>query len=340
MAKDWYRFARSLATGVRVRTTEVDEPRVEETHVPEPLVRQSPSPDAASSAQDDLVRPGVEVVVVAYGASDLLRRALEPVRTLPVTVVDNSSLPEIRALSERLGCRYIDPGRNAGFAAGVNVGLAHRHVPGADVLLLNPDAVIDADAVHQLQAALRASADLASVGPRQVDEHGQQMRVTWPFPSPWGTWLDALGLSRLRPASEYVSGAILLLRAEALDAVGGFDERFFLYSEEADWAYRARRAGWRHAVIDSVMAMHVGGGTSSDETRRQTHFHASQERFMRKHFGAVGWQVSRTGQILGDALRSVARRGDVRGRLRARVALYRQGPVRVEATLPIAGVDE
>lgn len=340
MAKDWYRSARTLVTGAGVSTTKVDATQVEETHVSEPLDPQSPSTDTSSSAQGDQMRPGVEVVVVAYGASDMLRRALGPIRPLPVTVVDNSSLPEIKALSERLGCRYIDPGRNGGFAAGVNVGLAHRSLPGADVLLLNPDAVIGAHSVHELQSALRASADLASVGPRQVDEHGQRVRVTWPFPSPWGTWLDALGLSRLRPTSEYVSGAILLLRAEALDAVGGFDERFFLYSEEADWAYRARRAGWRHAVVDSVVAMHVGGGTSSDETRRQAHFHASQERFMRKHFGAVGWQVSRTGQVLGDAVRSVIRRGELRDRLRARMALYLKGPVRVEATLPSARAGE
>lgn len=276
----------------------------------------------------------LEVVVVAYGSPDMLRGALEPVRDLPITVVDNSSLPEIKALSERLGCRYIDPGRNGGFAAGVNIGLANRSIPGADVLLLNPDAVIDVEAVHDLHKALLASPDLASVGPRQVDEQGQQVRVTWPFPSPWGTWLDALGLSRLRPTSEYVSGAILLLRAEALDAVGGFDERFFLYSEEADWAYRAQRAGWRHAVIDSVTAMHAGGGTSSDETRRQAHFHASQERFLLKHFGAVGWQVARLGQILGDAVRSAIRRGPERDRLRARLALYLKGPALVEASLP------
>ena len=276
----------------------------------------------------------LEILVIAYGSLEMLRGALEPVRGLPVTVVDNSSLPEIKALSEGLDCRYIDPGRNGGFAAGVNMGLAHRSIPGADVLLLNPDAVIDVEAVHDLHKALLASADLASVGPRQVDEHCQPVRVTWPFPSPWGTWLDALGLSRLRPTSQYVSGAILLLRAEALDAVGGFDERFFLYSEEADWAYRARRAGWRHAVIDSVTAMHAGGGTSSDETRRQAHFHASQERFLRKHYGAVGWQVARAGQILGDAVRSAIRRGPERDRLRARLALYLKGPALVEASLP------
>ena len=101
--------------------------------------------------------PGLEIVVVAYGAPELLRRALEPVAGLPVTVVDNSSLPEIAALCAELGVRYLDPGRNGGFAAGVNVGLRNRLVPGADVLLLNPDAVISADDVAVLQRALHAA---------------------------------------------------------------------------------------------------------------------------------------------------------------------------------------
>ena len=68
----------------------------------------------------------LEIVTVAYGRPDLLRRALEPVAGLPVTVVDNSSLPEIAALCADLGVRYIDPGRNGGFGAGVNAALADR----------------------------------------------------------------------------------------------------------------------------------------------------------------------------------------------------------------------
>ena len=101
-------------------------------------------------------RRPLEIIVVAFGAPDLLRRALEPVRDLPVTVVDNSSLPEIAALCDAVGVRYIDSGRNGGFAAGVNVALRDRLVPGADVLLLNPDAVISADAIAVLHDALAA----------------------------------------------------------------------------------------------------------------------------------------------------------------------------------------
>ena len=107
-----------------------------------------------------------EVVVVAYHHAQLLRRSLAPLTHLPVTVVDNSSDPEVRAVCAELSVRYLDPGRNGGFAAGVNHALDDRLAPDADVLLLNPDAVIDAEGVRRLHRALRAEPDLASVGPQ------------------------------------------------------------------------------------------------------------------------------------------------------------------------------
>lgn len=272
----------------------------------------------------------LEVVLVAYGAPGLVRRALEPVASLPVTVVDNSSLPEIAALCAELGCRYVDPGRNGGFACGVNVALRDRLVPGGDVLLLNPDAVIAAGGVRALQRALLAEADLASVAPAQVDAAGVAARVGWPFPSPVGTWAEALGLGRLRRRADFVIGSVLLLRAEALEQVGGFDERFFLYAEETDWARRAALLGWRHRVVPEVTASHLGAATSGDPARREAHFHGSQERYVRKHFGPVGWQVARAGQLVGAGVRSVVLPGERRRAAQDRVALYLRGPARAE----------
>jgi len=286
----------------------------------------------APSAEPLDVDVPVEVIVVAYGSPALLRRALEPLApALSVTVVDNSSMPEIAAICAEFDVRYLDPGRNGGFAAGVNVALADRRVPGADVLLLNPDAVISADDVTALHRALHASPDLASVGPAQVDDDGRPARVDWWLPSPRGTWLEALGMARLRREPSFVIGSVLLLRAEALDQVGGFDERFFLYAEEADWAFRAHRLGWRHTAVPEATAVHVGAGTGGDPRRREVHFHASQERYLRKHYGALGWHWARAGQWLGAMTRAVVLPGD-RGRAaRRRAALYRLGPVRVEA---------
>ena len=168
------------------------------------------------------------------------------------------------------------------------------------------------------------------MAPAQVDEKGHAARVAWPFPSPGNAWLEAIGLGRWQRGPDYVIGSVLMLRAEALDQVGGFDERFFLYAEETDWAYRARRLGWRHRLVPQVIAKHVGSATSSDARRRDVHFFASQERYLRKHFGTLGWQTARAANWLGAMVRSVVLKGEAGRAARSRAALYRLGPARFE----------
>ncbi|MCE4027830.1 glycosyltransferase, partial [Microbacterium sp. Au-Mic1] len=279
-----------VAAGL-VRAAECSWPAVAEQYQRMYDAALAPGRSANEETSDD-----PEIVVVAYGAPDLLRRALEPVRHLSVTVVDNSSMPEIASLCAALGVRYLDPGANLGFGAGVNRALRDRLLPAADVLLLNPDAVIAPEGIRALRHGLAADPTLASVGPVQHDEQGVAARAEWVFPSPGRAWLEAVGLGRLIRGPRFVIGSVLLLRAEALDHVGGFDERFFLYAEETDWAYRAHLLGWRHAVVPEAVATHAGGGTSTDPARRERHFHASQERYYRKHFGAAGWALARTAQ--------------------------------------------
>ena len=276
---------------------------------------------------------GVEIIVVAYGAPALLRAALQSVAGGSTTVVDNSSLDEIAALCDELGVRYIDAGGNIGFGSAVNIALADRLMPEADVLLLNPDARIAVDQIAVLQAALHGAPDLASVAPGQSDGSGRRARVEWPFPSPMSAWLEAVGLGRFLRGPRFVIGSVLLLRAEALAQVGGFDERFFLYAEETDWAYRAHLLGWRHKAVPGAEALHIGGGTSTDGPRREVHFHASQERYLRKHFGRAGWQVARVANWAGAMARAWALPGARGLEARRRAALYRLGPVRVEIRL-------
>lgn len=288
----------------------------------------APSADAGTAGAGAL-----EVVVVAYGAAGLLERALAPLAgALPVTVVDNSGDPEVRRVAVAAGARYLDPGANLGFGAAVNRALADPLAPGADVLLLNPDARIDVAGVHALHHSLRAGDDLGAVGPAQVDEDGRPARVLWPYPTPGGAWRQALGRGVPETGDGFVIGSVLLLRAEALAAVGGFDEAYFLYSEETDWQRRARRAGWRSAVVPDVTARHAGAGTSSDPDRRDTHFHAGQERYLRAHHGAAGWTLARAAVLLGGVPRA-ALPGERGHAARLRVRLYLRGPLRAEAAL-------
>lgn len=281
---------------------------------------------------DDPVPP-LEVLIVAYGDPDLLERCLSSLEAgTSVTVVDNSSSPTTRLLVERHGARYVDAQFNRGFAGGVNLGLRNRRHAHSDVLLLNPDAVTSVEHVKELQHALHSDPSLACVAPRQVDAHGRPTRVGWPFPSPVGAWLEAVGLARFRSRTDFVIGSILLLRGEAIASVGEFDERFFLYAEEADWQKRASAAGWRAAIVPTVQGVHIGAGTSSDSSLRDAHFHASQERYIRKHFGSAGWRRYRAAAVAGAAIRSIVlppqRAGDARKRMRR----YLRGPVAVQST--------
>lgn len=280
-----------------------------------------------SSLQDRRVDVGMEVVVVAYGPPGLLHRALGRLEdSYPVIVVDNSSSLETRAVAERYGAHYLDSGENVGFARAVNRALGSRSA-GSDVLLLNPDASIDPAAVERLRSALRAESAAACIAPVQhapgseVDD-----RVCWPFPSPRRVWIEAAGCARFAPAWDFVIGSVLLLRSDAIDDVGPFDEDFFLYAEETDWQLRATRRGWKILYAEDVRAEHMGAGTGGDPTAREMRFHASQERFVRKWYGNQGWQLYRAGALAGAAVRAAVRRGEAGAADRARALLYLRGP--------------
>jgi GT2 family glycosyltransferase len=282
------------------------------------------------------MNPDIDVVIVAYGAPGLLDDCLATLGAGPAaTVVDNSSDPEVRSVVEAHGAVYLDPGRNLGFGAGVNLALREHHRLAADVLLVNPDATIDPDAVDRLHRCLHEHPDRCCVAPAQVEPgSGESARVAWPFPTPGGAWLDALGLGGLRRGADFMIGSILLLNAQALIQIGRFDERFFLYAEETDWQRRAHDRGWSSVLCPEVTATHVGAGTGGDALERQTHFHASNERYIRKHYGAPGWWSFRAGVLLGAMVRALLA-SDQRQELAAtRFRLYARGPLRAEAELP------
>jgi len=278
------------------------------------------------------------VVVVAFHAPELLDHCLgELGPDLDVVVVDNSSDAQVAGVASRHAASYFDPGHNLGFAGGVNLGCARRGE--RDVLLLNPDATITPAGVEVLHARLRAGLRVAAVAPRQHDpDHLEDARVDWPFPTPTGAWIEAVGLGRLRRAPDFLIGSVLLLSGAALDDVGGFDQDFFLYAEETDWQRRAADRGWRVAVCDGVVATHVGAGTGGDPVARETHFQASHERYVRKHHGDLGWWSYRSATLAGAWGRSLVLTGQRRRDAVLRSRLLRVGPLRAERSLDRTGL--
>lgn len=278
------------------------------------------------------------IIVVAYFGSVLLEYALGGLdKDEYVVIVDNSSDSKVESVALRAGARYLDAKGNRGFAAGVNLGLAHLSDAGrnGDVLLLNPDARLGSADIDALQDVFdRGGNDrIAAVSPRLRSPDGTMQRVAWPFPAPGAMWREALRLRDHRPQNAYVVGAVLLLRREALADVGRFDERYFLYAEETDWQRRAMLRGWRSAVVE-VFAEHVGAGTSSDSRRRAALFHAGHEIYIRRWFGSAGWLSYRAAAMVGAAVRSVAGKSSIRADARTRFVLYLRGPRKLAQLAP------
>jgi GT2 family glycosyltransferase len=274
------------------------------------------------------------VIVVAYGNEEHLSACLETLGCdVPVVVVDNGRSDLARHICSVFGADYLESAANLGFAAAVNLAIKERRSIGTDVLLLNPDARLDHSHLNILLHHLHRSHDIAAVGPRLRSPGGDTQKTLWPIPSPWLALATMVGVGDRLSRRRFVNGAVLLLRGAAVDAIGGFDERFFLYSEEADWQLRAIRAGWKVAAALDSNAIHVGGGTSSNPTRREILFNASAERFIRKWYGPLGWHIFRIASIITASRRLlISRNPKMKPTYRRAILQFWRGPVRYLAS--------
>ena len=227
--------------------------------------------------------PDVSVVVVSYNTRDLLRECLasvyrsERVR-LEVLVVDNGSSDGSAGMvtTEFPAAQLLESHDNRGFAAANN--LAIPHSLGRNVLLLNPDATVQPDTIAALSGALDAHPAAAAAGPRILNPDGTLQSCGYRFPTllhevrqsrrvdqALSLLLGPLPVERV-PAVwtevDWCDGACLMMRRAALDTVGLLDEQYFLYTEELDWCFNARRGGWTIFVAPEVFAVHHRGQSS------------------------------------------------------------------------------
>jgi len=221
----------------------------------------------------------VSVVVVTWNAIGHVERCLESVRGHDTVVVDNGSSDGTPGLvRERFpDVRLIEQG-NAGMGGGNNTGM--RATGGRYCLLLNSDAWVVGDAIERLAAFADAHPRAAVVGPRLSNPDGSLQRSVRGDPSVWRLATEYLFLRKLAPRSqafnafygggfdyrasaqvESLFGAALLVRREAVEQVGMFDESFFMFSEETDWLYRFRQAGWEVWFTPDAEVVHLGGAS-------------------------------------------------------------------------------
>jgi N-acetylglucosaminyl-diphospho-decaprenol L-rhamnosyltransferase len=275
----------------------------------------------------------VDVVVVSYNSRDQLRACVEPllgVDGVHVIVVDNASPDGSLEAVQGLPLTAIQLPSNGGFAHGVNAGW--RAGSGRYVLLLNPDARIDADALGTLVAALDDEPRLGAAAPRIMDSDGSLDYSQRRFPRLRSTYAQALFLHRLFPTAawsdelvrdesayatrgnpDWVSGACVLVRREALEQLDGLDEGFFMYSEDVDLCHRLRSAGYELLFEPEAVIEHEGGA-SAPRTNLLPVLTASRLRYAAKHRGRAAALVDRAGLALGALTHIAVARGGVAAR--------------------------
>ncbi|HVG00064.1 MAG TPA: glycosyltransferase [Chloroflexia bacterium] len=259
--------------------------------------------------------PDLSIVILSWNVRDLLAGCL---RSLPqaaaqwwdraeVLVVDNASTDGSAEMVRRdfPAVRLVPLPRNLGFSGGNNAGIMAAR--GKYVLLLNPDTVALPGSIASMAAYMEAHEEVGIVGPRLLNPDGTLQPSRRRFPTlltalvestPLQRWLGSMPAIRRFymldvPEGEtqqvdWLSGAALLCRREALSQAGLFDPGYFMFSEEVDLCKRVKDAGWEIVYVPSAEIVHYGGqSTGQAVAARHIDFNTSKARYFRLHEGGT-----------------------------------------------------
>jgi len=221
------------------------------------------------------------VVVVTYNSQRFIGTCLDSITKgggQPIVVDSGSTDDTLQIINRHYPfVRLLRTVRNAGYGAALNFAVADTT---AEILILaNADVIFPPDSISALRAYLIAHPKVGAVGPQQVFPDGSWQRSYGTLPGVKGGLLDLSGIGSLHsnfrrllwprrvdhhPKSVgYIDGAIMAVRKAAFESIGGFDEEFFFYGEDADFCLRLRRLGWKTVFLPTVIVTHLRGGSSS-----------------------------------------------------------------------------
>lgn len=231
----------------------------------------------------------IGVVIVTFNSAHVVGDAVAPLYAAPgiqIVVVDNASTDNtVEVLRDRFPQVTVLPSRqNLGFARAVNLGWRHFGPEAEVILLLNPDAIVDAKTVSELANRLLAEDRIEVVAPDIEQPSGAlQTLETGRTPTLWRVFTHYSGLSRLShlvPLLEgqfllrrhvthsrdvdWVTGAVLMTRRTTLEQMQGLTERWFMYAEDMEYCHRVRKSGARITWMSDLVATHVMGGSSTN----------------------------------------------------------------------------
>ena len=262
------------------------------------------------------------IIVVNYNTGRLARTAVESAaRDLEDVewdgiVVDNASADGSVAMLQGLSrARIIGNARNIGFGPAVNQAARETNAP--LLLLLNPDCEVRPGTFAALHATLTRHPDCAIAAPQLLNADGTTQASARGFPTAWtGLFGRHSLLTKIMPGSplarknlpaadlvksgvdsaavDWVMGAAMLIRRAAFDAVGGFDERYFLYWEDADLCRRLHAAGWTTRYVPRAIVAHPGGASAASSHAFAVRvFHQSAYRYYATHVAPSPWHPAR-----------------------------------------------
>ena len=272
--------------------------------------------------------PSVTVVIVTYQSSGTIEAALAPLRQpceqglLECVAVDNASTDRTVEMvrGEAGWLEVIESGRNIGYGAACNLGWASAITP--YVLFLNPDAVLEPSALEILVDFMEAHPRAGIVAPSLLGRSGEPHRAGGLI-TPKRIIRTRLGLAveqrkRIEPGgapfpTDWLSGAVQLVRTRLLRELGGFDPRFFMYFEETDLGSRAREAGWEVWAVGEAMGQHLGGASARASGQELIdnaivdYFFPSRFYYWVKHHGRAWAVAAESVDLVLSFLRGIAR---------------------------------
>lgn len=250
------------------------------------------------------------VVCVVFNPGDELRefgRSLAEATSRPVelVIVDNGARAEVTdEVAASFGGRVETAGGNVGYGTAANVGIGSGTAPW--VVVANPDLVWEPGSLDVLVSAAESDPRVGSAGPLLLNSDGSTYASARAIPSlkqgaghallgkvwPTNPWSRAYHRDQTGPQTSqrttgWLSGACLLLRRDALDVVGGFDESYFMFFEDLDLGERLRDAGWLNLYVPSSRVTHVQGVSwkATPEPMIRAH-HASARQYLLRRYSA------------------------------------------------------
>lgn len=229
----------------------------------------------------------VSVIVVNYNTAHLLPEMWRCLQTslgnlrVETIIVDNASRDNSISVIENVctGAKLISNAVNVGFGRANNQALPNVH--GRYVLLLNTDAFVSPDTLTTTVTHMDSHPNVGVLGVKLVGRDGKMQPCCRYFPTPWNTFIARSGLKRFLPKvrmvddldwahdevrlCDWVTGCYFLIRREAVEDVGLFDPRYFLYCEELDLCRTMKAAGWQVAFYPHTQVVHIGGESAKTE---------------------------------------------------------------------------